>query len=227
MPVAEAPAGRGGGTSRPKLLALAALALLVVGGAVAGIVVATSGGGGKSSKKAASGSLLSVLVPTEVAKACTKSAAAKGAIESYSCKPGPAAAGSFPDSLELSFYPKASAVTTAYNTEKAKSGVQSNAGRCDRVNWSGEGSWHHAATGKLGGRRLCYIDSAGNSWVVWTHVKLSSTDHFNTLGIAEERGRGSQTTLFSWWHPLHEIIGKCRPQVSKSACESIIKRDST
>jgi serine/threonine protein kinase len=218
-PAVETPARSDGGWSRGRLAAIGAIALAVIaGGVVAGILLI---GGGK--KTAATGSLLDVLVPSEVANACTTQKVPKsGAVETDVCTPPAGALASFPDTLELSFYPSSSAVLSAYDAEKTKSGVKPDTGRCDRSTWKGEAVWHHP-DGKTGGRRVCYVDGNGAAVVAWTHEKRGSDNHADMLGIASEPGRGAQTALFSWWSPLHQVIGKCRAKLSEDTCLKTIK----
>ena len=79
------------------------------------------------------------------------------------------------------------------------------------------------STGKLGGRRFCFIDQYGNYVIVWTHEKRGSDDHVDMLGTATEPGR-APTTFASWWTPLKDFIGKCRPQVSEELCLDTIEQ---
>ncbi|HEX9417193.1 MAG TPA: serine/threonine-protein kinase [Gaiellaceae bacterium] len=216
-PVPE-PAARGGGWSRGRLLALGGIAAAVIAGGVVAALLLTGGGG----KNAATGTLLDVLVPSEVANACTtQKVPAEAAVETDICTPPSNALASFPDNLQLNFYSNGSDVTGAYDFEKSKSKVASNSGRCDRNTWKGEGAWHHP-DGKLGGRRVCYVDGNGNAVIAWTHEKRGSDNHADMFAIASEPGRGAQTSLFSWWNPDHQVIGKCRAKLAEQTCVDTI-----
>jgi len=192
--------------------------LALIGGGVAAALVLTGG----SSKTKATGTLLDVVVPSEVASACTTQKVPKpNAVETDVCEPPSGALSSFPDNLEFSFYPSGSTVLSAYAAEKAKSGVKDNTGRCDRSTWKGEGIWHHP-DGKLGGHRVCWIDGNGAAVIAWTHEKRGSDNHADMLGISSDPGRGAQTGLFSWWNPTHQVIGKCRAKVAEQTCVDTI-----
>jgi serine/threonine protein kinase len=218
-PPPEAAAPTGGGSNRKRLIALGAIALALIGGGVAAALVLTGGG-----KKQATGTLLDVLVPSEVANSCTTQKVPKtGAVETDVCEPPAGALSSFPDNLELSFYPSGSAVLTAYKAEKAKSGVTDDSGRCERSTWKGEGIWRHPDA-KLGGHRVCWIDGNGAAVIAWTHEKRGSDNHADMLGIASEPGRGAQTGLFTWWNPIHQVVGKCRAKVAEQTCVDTINK---
>jgi tRNA A-37 threonylcarbamoyl transferase component Bud32 len=213
----QAPRRRG---PRPLFIALGAALLAAIGGGVAAALILT--GGGKSSTTASS--LLDVLVPTEIAKACTKQNVAEGkAVETYICTPTASAAAAFPDNLTLNFYSSGKDVLAVYNDEVSNSGVAVNSGRCDRSQWKGEGSWHHP-DGKFGGHRLCFVDGNGDAVVAWTHEKKNFTNHADMFAVAKEPGRGNSPSLFSWWNPYHQLIGKCRAQVSEDLCVATIKK---
>jgi hypothetical protein len=218
------PAGPDAGPSRrkPWMVPVAIVILLIIVGGIIGGVLALTGGG--SSSTSAAGSLLDVLVPTEVANACTTQKAPEGkAVETNICTPSANAAAAFPNNLTLSFYKPGSAALDAYNTEVSKSGVKTDTGRCDRNQWKGEGTWSHA-DGKFGGHRLCYVDGNGDSIVVWTHEKKGSENHADMLAIAKEPGRGNSASLFSWWNPNHQVIGKCRARASEEVCLATIEK---
>jgi serine/threonine-protein kinase len=206
---------------RPLFIALGLALLAAIGGGAAAALLLT---GGSSSTTASS--LLQVVVPTEVAKACTSQNVPQGAaVETDICSPSANAAAAFPDNLTLDFYSSGEAVSSAYSAQVDKSGVARNTGRCDRNVWKGEGIWHHA-DGKFGGHRLCYVDGNGDSLIVWTHEKKDSPIHSDMLAIAKEPGRGNSPLLFGWWNPYHEIIGKCRARGSEKLCEDTIKKIS-
>ncbi|MBA3717612.1 MAG: serine/threonine protein kinase [Actinobacteria bacterium] len=206
---------------RPLFIALGAALLAAIGGGVAAALLLTGGGGSTKT-----GTLLDVLVPTEIAKSCTtQKVPASGAVETDICTPPSGAASSFPDTLQLSFYPDADAVLAAYAAEKEKSGVADNMGRCDRTQWKGEGVWRHT-DGKTGGHRVCYTDGNGNAVVGWTHEKLGSANHANMFAVASEPGRGAQSALFSWWNPIHQVVGKCRAKIAEQTCIDTIDKVS-
>ena len=233
-PVAEqpsaAPAAPGpvdGGPKRKKwLLPVAIVLLVLIAGGIVGGILALSGG---SSSTTTANSLLAVVVPSEVASACTTQNAPSGdAVETNVCTPSANAVAAFPDNLTLNFYKNGRAMTTAYDAEVSQSGVAKNSGSCDRRVWKGEGEWRHP-DGKFGGHRLCYVDGNGDSIVAWTHEKKqpgkpASDNHVDTFAVAKEPGRGNSASLFSWWNPYHQLIGKCRAQVSEDVCTATIKK---
>jgi tRNA A-37 threonylcarbamoyl transferase component Bud32 len=211
-----------GGPRRKKwLVPVAIILLLVIAGGIVGAVLALTGGGSSSG---AAGSLLEVVVPTEVAKACTTQRSPEGdAVETNICSPPANAAAAFPDNLTISFYKPGSAAVDEYDSEVSKSGVTKSSGRCDRNTWKGEGTWHHP-DGKFGGHRLCYVDGNGDSIVAWTHEKKGSENHADTFAVAKEPGRGNSALLFSWWNPYHQLIGKCRARGSEDVCLATIEK---
>ena len=196
------------------------LLLLIVGGIVGGVVALT---GGDSSSKTED-SLLAVLVPTEVANTCTTQNVPEGeAVETDICTPSGDAAAGFPDSLTLSFFSSGRDMTSAYDAEVSKSGVESDSGNCSRSRWNGEGTWSHP-DGMFGGHRLCYIDGNGDSVIAWDHEKKGSENHADMLAVAREPGRGNSGRLFGWWNPYHQLIGKCRDRVPEQVCFDTIKK---
>ena len=86
----------------------------------------------------------------------------------------------------------------------------------------GEQVWIHTSTGKTGGRRSCWIDTENRFVVAWTHEKLGSDDHVDTLGVAREPGR-APTTFASWWNSVNDFLGKCRQQIAEHTCIATIK----
>ena len=73
------------------------------------------------------------------------------------------------------------------------------------------------------------MDGNGDSIVAWTHEKKqpgkpASDNHVDTFAVAKEPGRGNSASLFSWWNPYHQLIGKCRAQVSEDVCTATIKK---
>ncbi len=234
-PVAEQPAPAtpqaagpaDGGPKRKKwLLPVAIVLLVLIAGGIVGGILALSGG---SSSTTTASSLLAVVVPTEVASACTTQNQPEGkAVETNVCTPPANAAAAFPDNLTLSFFKNGEDALSLYDAEVSKSGVAKNSGRCDRGQWKGAGTWSHP-DGQFGGHRLCYVDGNGDSIVAWTHEKTQpgkapSANHVDMFAIAKEPGRGNSASLFSWWNPYHQIIGKCRARASEDVCEATIKK---
>jgi len=177
-----------------------------------------SGGTGAA---AAADTLLAVLVPTQIAKICKQAEKpSSGALETDACTSPPNAPVSDPNTFQLSFYPGSQALLTAYNEilTRAKSGGLARCG----TNPAGVQFWVHT-TGKLGGRRFCFIDKSGNYVVAWTHEKRGSDDHVDMLGTATEPGR-APTIFASWWTPLKDFLGKCRPQVGQEVCLNTIEK---
>ena len=212
------PRRRGG---RGKWVAAAVAAVALIGGVIAAVLLLAGGNDNGTSGD----SLLDVLVPTEVASACTPlNTPHEGAVETDICEAPATALASFPDHLELSFYPSTSKMLSAYSAELNESGVTTDSGRCDRTQWKGEGTWRHASTGVFGGHRVCYLNGNGDAVIAWTHDKRGSANHVDMLAVASETSRGGQTSLFSWWNPLHEVIGKCRAHVTDQACDDTINQ---
>lgn len=216
-----------GGPRRKKwLVPVAIVILLLIAGGIVGGILALTGGGSSSTTE---DSLLAVVVPSEIAKACTTQRSPSGdAVETNICTPSANATSAFPDNLTISFYKNGTDVGSVYDAQVSASGVAKNTGRCDRNQWKGEGEWRHS-DGKLGGHRLCYVDGNGDSIVAWTHEKTQpgqtpSDNHVDTFAIAKEPGRGNSASLFSWWNPYHQLIGKCRAQVAENVCVDTIKK---
>jgi hypothetical protein len=162
-------------------------------------------------------SLVNVLVPTEIASTCaTRNVPATNAIETDVCTTPENAPTSRPDEFELSFYRSGDDLEAAY--QQAKSGLKP--ARCGES--EGDQVWIHTSTGKTGGHRSCFIDDQNRFVVVWTHEKLGSEDHVDTLGIAREPGR-APTTFSSWWNSVNDFLGKCRQQVAEHTCVATIK----
>jgi hypothetical protein len=223
---AQPPAGQP--KSRRPLVLIAALA----GGlaaiiAVVALAIGLSGdndGGpsapgttGTETGSTAGASLVNVLVPTEIASTCaTRNVPAANAIETDVCTTSENAPTSRPDEFELSFYRSGDDLATAY--QQARSGLKP--ARCGES--EGDQVWVHTSTGKTGGHRSCFIDDQNRFVVVWTHEKLGSEDHVDTLGIAREPGR-APTTFSSWWNSVNDFLGKCRQQVAAHTCIATIK----
>jgi len=136
-----------------------------------------------------------------------------GAIQTAECvPPSGQSAVFFPDHLQLSIFPNASAVTAAYDAARGEAGIGVNFGQCNGTSWLGESNWFHApeasgVPGKLAGRRFCYFD--GNvAVIVWTHRKFGQATHIDFMGIAREGG-SDHPSLYSWWRFWHHRLGKC------------------
>ena len=175
---------------------------------------ATTGTATGSTDPAAS--LVNVLLPTEIASTCaTRSVPETNAVETDVCTTPENAPTSRPDEFELSFYRSKDDLAAAY--QQAKSGLKP--ARCGAS--EGDQVWVHTSTGQTGGHRSCYIDDQDRFVVVWTHEKLSSEDHVDTLGIAREPGR-APTTFSNWWNSVNDFLGKCRQQVAEHTCIATI-----
>ena len=229
-PEQPAPAAPSGGerSRRGPLIAVLAAVGLVALAVVVGMLVlggddepsatpspppATGGG----TTAAEPETLLEVLVPTEIAAACTTATTPVGrAAESNACLPPEGATPAYPENLQLDFFKNASALDAAYGA--AKEGVE--LARCGLT--LGERVWIHESTGKRGGRRFCYVDDNGSFVVVWTHEKLGSDDHADMLGVAREPGRAP--TTFQWWEVLKNSLGKCRPRGAELTCYTTIQQ---
>jgi serine/threonine protein kinase len=165
--------------------------------------------------------LLAVLAPTQIAKTCTKTEPpSTGALETDDCKSPPTAAESDPNTFQLNFYPGAHAMNAAYDKELAKA-KSTGFAECGKEPGSSQ-PWVHISSGKLGGKRFCWIDTSGNYVIVWTHEKRGSEDHVDMLATATEPSR-APTTFTSWWTPLKEFLGKCRPKGSQDVCLNTIQ----
>ena len=92
-----------------------------------------------------------------------------------------------------------------------------------------------AASGRArgnGGTRTGSSAAAGSA--TWTGTATPSSpgrtrrrgadNHVDTFAVAKEPGRGNSASLFSWWNPYHQLIGKCRAQVSEEVCVDTIKQ---
>jgi serine/threonine-protein kinase len=232
-PVAAASAAEpsaGGPRSRRPVVLLAALLAGIVA-IVGGVALAVSltgdddGNGGQAVETTgtdtaapdSASSLVNVVVPTEIASSCaTRNVPEPGAIETDICTSSVDAPTSRPDEFELSFFRNAQELQSAY--VKAQAGLKpANCG-----DTPGEQVWIHTSTGKTGGRRSCWIDTENRFVVAWTHEKLGSDDHVDTLGVAREPGR-APTTFASWWNSVNDFLGKCRQQIAEHTCIATIK----
>jgi hypothetical protein len=216
------PAGRGEGRKFPLVPALIVAALVIAGIILA--VVLLSGGSDKKSTTTTGGNetpttLLAAVMPSGIAKQCnTDSKTVKGAVESETCAPPDNAPNSYPEQFTLAFYPNATARDTAYDAAKASIKI----GSCGGT--PGEKTWLHVSTGERGGRRVCGTDNkTGASVITWTHEKLGSPTHVDTVGIARSSIRGAN--LFSqWWNSVNDDIGKCRPKLGETSCFAVVKK---
>jgi hypothetical protein len=112
-----------------------------------------------------------------------------------------------PDRWQISIFPDAAALHTAYANARALAGVTKSGGRCDGTFWGGSGPWVHEGTPpKPGGDRFCYFDG-DDAVIVWTHEKLGQPNHRDMLAIARE-GDTDHAALFNWWRFWHHRIGK-------------------
>ena len=202
------------------IVGAAVLVMSVTGDDGKQAVAATStetGTTGSTTTAAPAGSLLDVLAPTEIASTCAENRVpAKGAVETDQCTTPDDAPAARPDEFELSFFKDAKSLQAAYTA--AKSGLEP--ARCG--NTEGEQVWIHTSTGKTGGHRACFIDLKGRFVILWTHEKLGSEDHVDTLGTAREPGR-APTAFAGWWNSVNDFLGKCRQQVALHTCLATIK----
>ena len=221
-----------GRARRSPLVALAAAGALAAIGLIVAVLALAGGdddgepqGAGQTGGQTATGgepaatpaSLIEVLVPTQIARTCTSSTTAReGALETHVCTAAEGASVSDPNEVELSFFADGQSLEQAYAA--AKEGVKPVS--CTAA--TGERLWTHPTTGNRGGRRLCFVDQS-DFVIVWTHEKLGSPDHVDTLGIAREPGR-SPTMFRTWWNALNDSLGKCRPQVAEDACFGAIQQ---
>jgi hypothetical protein len=202
-------------------LLVGGLVALVAAAVVAALVL--SGGGEKNAAATTTGTTtptatttqgvtsvavgLAGVVPKPIFKYCTNAAKAPGAAQTVTCSPPAAAGGTYyPNSWQLSLYPSAAALRSAYDALRHNNDIGANFGRCSGIEWGGEAGWAHGP-GKPGGREFCYFD--GNvAVIVWTHEKLGQPSHIDLLGIARSNG-SDHSNLFNWFRFWHHRIGKC------------------
>ena len=147
------------------------------------------------------------LVPPPLWTHCSLEPVTQGsAIEHAVCLP-PDEPGTafFPDRWEISTFPNAAALRTAYDAERERRGVAPGRGRCTGTSWGGEGAWMHGPD-KPGGSRFCFFDGE-DAVIVWTHARLGQETHQDVLAVAREGG-SDHTGLFGWWNFWHHRIGK-------------------
>lgn len=219
------PPGRPRGFSRGQLITAAAvLTALVLGSILAVVLLAggddseSSGTTGTTTGGSTPTTLLSALLPSDIAANCTISATpSEGALETENCTSPTDAPTSFPQSYTLSFYPTASALEGAYDDARGAVDI----GDCGGT--FGEKQWIHAATGNVGGRRVCGLDQEnGDSVVAWTHEKRGSPDHVDMVGVARTSRRGANV-FRSWWNAINDDVGKCRPRIPENVCHAAVR----
>ena len=208
------------------IAALVAGLVVIVGGVALAMSITGGDGDGKQAGETtgtetgpadSATSLVNVVVPTEIASTCaTRNVPATDAVETEICTTSADAPSSRPDEFELSFYRNARDLQAAYS--RAKAGLK--AAQCGDS--QGDQVWIHTSTGKTGGHRSCFIDDSNRFVVAWTHEKLGSEDHVDTLGIAREPGR-APTTFSSWWNSVNDFLGKCRQQIPEHTCIATIR----
>jgi serine/threonine-protein kinase len=194
------------------------------GAAVTSTPTTTAAGGGGGAVKPAT-SLMAVLVPTQIGKECAiRDVPDKGSVETDVCTTPPTAPSFEPNTFQFAFYPAAKPMLAAYNTllTQARTGADGEKLLTCGSGAAGSKPWLHP-TGKRGGSRFCFQDSEGNFVVAWTHEKLGSEDHVDTLAVAREPGR-APTTFKSWWSSVNDFIGKCRPLIGEEVCFATIQR---
>ena len=234
---ASPPPAAGGRGRRPRVIALALAGAAVLAAAVVVPILVLTGGSNESASSTSStttttnttpqprapSTLLAVLLPTQIARDCTSTPKpSSGVVEAESCRAAEGAPESEPDAFDLTFYSSAGGLERAYQAAFKRADTGGNKiAKCSGT--AGERVWIHVTTGKRGGRRFCYLDSSGTFVVVWTHEKLGSADHVDMLGSARQAGR-APTIFRSWWNPVNDFIGKCRPAISQEVCLSTINR---
>ena len=113
-----------------------------------------------------------------------------------------------PDRWEISSYPSASDLMSAYRAEfRRHSELSSNTGKCNAFTWGGELQWLHGRD-KPGGRAFCYFDG-NDAVIIWTHQRLGQLTHRDVLVTAREGG-SDHVTLTRWWRPWHHLVGKAQ-----------------
>jgi serine/threonine-protein kinase len=152
---------------------------------------------------------LAALVPRALWKSCAvQNQPTPGAVESAVClQPNVVTGQNPPDRWQLSIYPDAASLQTAYDAARAAAPKVPNGGRCDGTYWGGSGPWVHEGTPpKPGGHRFCYFDG-DDAVIVWTHERLGQPNHRDILAVARE-GDTDHAALFNWWRFWHHRIGK-------------------
>jgi serine/threonine-protein kinase len=203
--------------SHRRLALIGAGVLAVLAGAVVLAVVLTQGGdengasaGGTTSSATSQGPTFTGLegvVPNALFKFCTEAAPDPGAAGTVTCSPPADATGAYyPDSWQFSVYKDAAAASKAYDDLRSENDIGRDFGRCNAIQWGGEGKWLHGP-GQPGGSQFCYFE--GNvAVIVWTHEKLGQETHIDLVGIARSKG-SDHANLFNWYRFWHHRIGKC------------------
>ena len=136
----------------------------------------------------------------------------EGAVQSAVCRRPANATAFFPDRVDLYIYANGAAQKKAFEAFRASdpksAALVAGQGGCSNVSWNGYGRWRHT-DGKPGGQRFCYTDGANDAIIVWTHDRLGTPSHLDFVGVARLRGRGTESSLFSWWNFWHSRLGKC------------------
>jgi hypothetical protein len=224
-----APAGPGdGGAPGPpggRTVTFSTRRLALIGGVLAAIIAAAVlaavllTGGNDNSSNGNSGTTGSTnatgfaqVVANDVLKDCKKASPEFGAALTDTCEAGATGGANRPSSWTMSLFPTDDAALKAYGSIRKSADVGQNFGTCTGIDWGGEGSWLHNATGtsavrKPGGRRFCYFD--GNvAVIVWVHEKLGQETHIPLI-VAARRGGSDHTSLFNWFQFWHHRLGKC------------------
>ena len=118
---------------------------------------------------------LRLAMPKTLLADCTDAPPVGAALASLAC----AAPGNSAITYQVSMYPDTSDVVAAFHTLLAAQGIQTNTNGCTKRNWNGERPWTHP-TGSLGGHVACYLDSNGDSVLMWTHMSK------NQKGVAPQ-----------------------------------------
>ena len=169
----------------------------------------TTPGTGTTTTVAEAPASLAALVPRQLWKDCAvENQAAPGAVESAVClQPNVIGTQNPPDRWQISIYPDAAALHTAYANARALAAVTKSGGRCDGTFWGGSGPWvHEGNPPKPGGDRFCYFDG-NDAVIVWTHERLGQPNHRDMLAIAREGGT-DHAALYNWWRFWHHRMGK-------------------
>jgi serine/threonine-protein kinase len=167
-------------------------------------------GGTTASETGAQGGLAS-LVPAELWQDCElQETPHAGALATALCLPSSASPPIRPDRWEVSLFPDATAAEDEYWAMfYLRVNVESDAGSCTAITWSGEGVWRHGDN-RPGGRYDCHLAGV-KAIVVWTHARPASgphaEDHGNVL-VRAESGVERQGELFAWWSDWRDAIGR-------------------
>jgi len=157
---------------------------------------------------------LRLAMPRNLLAQCTNVPPAGTALASLSCS----APSNSAITYDVSMYPDTAAVVAVFKTLLASQGIKTNTNGCTKRNWNGERAWTHP-TGSLGGHVACYLDSNGDSVIMWTHMSKNDpnappqTDHRDIIGIARQHTQlpGELLTFWKFWSGASgtdSIIGK-------------------